>query len=181
MADFNSLIRPKVEGCWLLLFLLLAVFAGFLISVGIGCTWEAWSWENWAVWSLSTVFLVTLSNPKEIRGFTLKGKKKGGGFYLYSLKTLIIWLHRFSSSDVNVKNTICHNMVKLLFSLISASLLSFLCYKLQAKCFGHPLFWNLVVSVYFHSTLPFFLHYWVFNSLAYCLCLQEKFQFSDYS
>lgn len=67
MADLNSLTRPK-EACWLLLFLLVSVFAGFLVLVVPGkFDYERTEQFGPCPWC----FLMRVSNSKAQRGFTL--------------------------------------------------------------------------------------------------------------
>lgn len=77
-----------------------------------------------------------VSNPKEIKGFTLKGKKTERILFIISKNIGNLTVCFFHL--IRVKIVICHNTVKLLFS--SSTLLLSLCYKLQAKRFHDPFF-----------------------------------------
>lgn len=68
MADLNSLVRPKVEACWLWLVLLVSVFVGFLVLV----VREKFDYERTEQFGpCPWCFSMGVSNSKETREFTL--------------------------------------------------------------------------------------------------------------
>lgn len=165
----TQLKRTKVGGCWLLLVFYLCICRFSNICRNWLDLKRLITRETEQSGLPATVLLVTVSNPKEIRVFILKWK--GGVGNLYSVKTLIICPCRFSSSDMNVKNVVCCNMEKLLFSALSTLLLSFLCCKLQKKCFGCSFFWNLCFCLFSClTTIPLTL---LGFQLSHMVCLRN--------
>lgn len=172
MAGLKSHKRTKAADCWLLLVFYLSIcrFSNICrhqLDLRMLIT-RATEQSGFP----ATVLLVTVSNPTEIRVFTLKWKKKGQGIYILLICVDFLHLTWMSKTWFAVLWKNCS------FLYYPPYCLFFLYHKLQKKCFGCSFFWNICFCLFSCLTL-FLWDYWVFYYLM--LSFWEFFQFSNCS